>query len=366
MLKWNDVLMDYVVQPNAMFAIRNGNTARKFEYDKLRRGFLTKTSEGYSFFYTDNFHAAYYLKMAMDGFVPSVDEMVSAYNSRKFPARFGIDTSNERELMAIGKGKNPGIQNAGYKIAHIFSVNEGYYKSNHSFGGKDIIDKYFPIGERSDWKYTGELYLRDLIVKPEAREYLVAQFMRFVHPFNYFLTPKKTCCSTSVCKDIAEYGPLIEYVRCRYADMYGKAYEDYLDMIMVDKKPTTSADGKSIIDLSYGLDAEQKRPIIRKTKIETALKNKSDESIKNGTDHADHSSIDIFKTKAMELQIIMEYLVNPKTSFRKLEKQFMNIDSKSNGGGFKAKGIINAYGIDAGKKGILSTVSIDEAILYYL
>lgn len=40
----------------------------------------------------------------------------------------------------------------------------------------------------------------------------------------------------------------------------------------------------------------------------------------------------------------------------------MNIDSKSNGGGFKAKGIINAYGIDAGKKGILSTVSIDEAI----
>ena len=53
-LKWHEVLMEYVKRPNAMFAIRCYNTAAKDSYDSLRRGFLTRTNAGFSFFYTDN------------------------------------------------------------------------------------------------------------------------------------------------------------------------------------------------------------------------------------------------------------------------------------------------------------------------
>ena len=44
-LKWHDVLMEYVRQENAMFAIRAYNTAPKNHYDILRRGFLTATNQ---------------------------------------------------------------------------------------------------------------------------------------------------------------------------------------------------------------------------------------------------------------------------------------------------------------------------------
>ncbi|MBE6416798.1 MAG: hypothetical protein E7032_09805, partial [Akkermansiaceae bacterium] len=49
LLQWHKVLMDYVDRPDAMFAIRGGNSAKKDEYERLRRGFLTRTDKGYSF-----------------------------------------------------------------------------------------------------------------------------------------------------------------------------------------------------------------------------------------------------------------------------------------------------------------------------
>lgn len=59
----------------------------------------------------------------------------------------------------------------------------------------------------------------------------------------------------------------------------------------------------------------------------------------------------------------LEYLSNPNTSFRKLEKEIMLIDSPARGGGFKSKTIINNLGITAEKKGILSRTSIEDEIL---
>lgn len=53
--------IEYVKKPNAVFAIRSYFSAPKHElYHTLRRGWLTRTTSGYSFFYTDNFYAAYY------------------------------------------------------------------------------------------------------------------------------------------------------------------------------------------------------------------------------------------------------------------------------------------------------------------
>lgn len=358
-LKWHEVLKEYVKQPDAMFAIRGYNTAAKDNYDSLRRGFLTRTNAGYSFFYTDNFHAAYYLKMAMDGYVPTVEEMLDTYNSREFPARFGRDTSNERAMMAMPKGIDPGIQTAGYKLAHILNVGKDYCVHGRSTSLSQIIQEYFDGGQRSDWKLntdvTGSYFLREYEVDPEARKLLVAEFLRFVHPFNYFLTPKKTCSISSVSSDIAEYQPLVDYVQAKYATLYGDAYMEFLSLVMPERSSPPSVRSNIVIDLKYGLKGAvtpRFQPMPDRVSQTTMVQNQN-RAIQT-------SPIEI--TRELELRIVTEYLVNPKTSFRKLERQFMGLDSPARGGGFVAKNVVNSYGIVAEMKGILANNTIDSVI----
>lgn len=358
-LKWHGVLMEYVNRPEAMFAIRGYNTAAKDNYDSLRRGFLTRTSAGYSFFYTDNFHAAYYLKMALDGYVPSVDEMVAAYNSRKFPARFGRDTSNERAMMAMPKGVDPGIQTAGYKIAHILNVGKDYFVNDQNISLSRIVQEYFDGGERDDWKWhtdiTGSFFLREYKVHPNARKYLVAEYLRFVHPFNYFLTPKKNCALSSVSGDIAEYQPLVDFVQAKYATLYGDAYREFLSLVMPEKSTPASVHGNTIIDLKYGLNSAG-------APVSQVTPKRVPPTPVEQSQRRDIPSSPVPVTKELELRIVAEYLTNPKTSFRKLEREFMGIDSPARGGGFAAKNIVNSYGIVAEMKGILVNRSIEQLI----
>lgn len=49
-LHWHKILTEYIKRSDATFALRFYNTAPKSEYEKLRRGFLTRTDKGYSFF----------------------------------------------------------------------------------------------------------------------------------------------------------------------------------------------------------------------------------------------------------------------------------------------------------------------------
>lgn len=341
-LKWHDVLMEYVRQENAMFAIRAYNTAPKNHYDRLRRGFLTATNQKYSFFYTDNFHAAYYLKMVQEDFVPSVGELLSLYNNRQFPARFGKDTQEERQLMAIPKGKDPGIQKAGYKIAHILNVGKEYFYEGRSFSLSDIIKKYFDGGTRKDWQKEldsqGEYYIRHKDMPPDARQFLVAEFLRFVHPFNYFLAPKKSCIISAVCKDISEFQPVINYIQSKYYDMYGRAYQEFLKIVLAPHKNLPTSLGAQIINLKF-----ENSPGIKK---------KGDRIFAAQGTH---------KTKIKDM--LCEYLNNPNTSFRQLERKYLGINSPNRGGGFVAKKIINSYGIFANMKGILNQCTIQELYL---
>ena len=275
-----------------MFAIRGYNTeAKKEDWYKLRRGWLTRTNAGYSFFYTDNFHAAYYCKMAIDGYVPTVDELIETYNARKFPARFMQNTSEEREKIAIINGKDPGIQTAGYKIAHIINVGRDYFFKGVDQSLQNIVDRYYSRGEREDWQQvtdsTGEHWSRNNFeVVPEAKEYLIAEFLRFVHPMNYFLTPKPTCIiKTNEYKDIAEYQPLVNYVMNKFSEMYGDAYEEYLDLVMIDKENYKAQNARAQelfpddkeINLVYGVKVvKAKESAESKPKAQKVSNNKSE------------------------------------------------------------------------------------------
>ena len=355
-LQWHNLLMEYIDCPNAMFAIRGYNNAPKDKYDDLRRGFLTRTSKDYSFFYTDNFHAAYYLKMALDGYVPSVDELLVAYNNREFPSRFGRDTSNERALMAIPRGKDPRIQTAGYKIAHIINVGTDYIFNGEKVTLQKIIDTFFDGGKRDDWKLfrdeNEKYYVRDFCVDELSREYIIAEFLRFVHPFNYFLTPKKNLAQTSVCKDISEYQPLIKYVQSRFSERYGSAYNEFLNLIKYKGIKTEDIFGSEVINLTYGMDIEQvsTKPAVSSEKSTVKVERKK---VDNAV---------VKRTPYKDADILIEFLTNPKTSFRKLERDFLYIDSQARGGGFVAKGIVNSHGFTIKDKGQYSIGEAEKII----
>lgn len=89
--------------------------------------------------------------MAKDGFVPELEEFSSLFHERKFPSRFGQITSLEQEMMAVKMGKDPGINKAGFKLAHIMNVGKGYFYNREELSLINIVNKYFHRGERTDW-----------------------------------------------------------------------------------------------------------------------------------------------------------------------------------------------------------------------
>lgn len=238
-LQWHDLLMRYIKTDHPTFAIRGYNSFPPEQYSDLRRGFLTDTQE-FSFFYTDNFFAFYIQKMCLDGFVPTVEELVSAFNNRQFPSRFGRNTAEERELLAVKQGKDPKISAAGFKLAHILPVGKEYLNNDRLLGSKEILEYYFPKGERNDWKTvhdkTGCYHKRQLHAKSEAKRYAIAHFLRFVHPFNYFLCPKKDYECNDKCRELAEYAPLLNYAHDYMLKTFGDAYREFLSYCMPDAR----------------------------------------------------------------------------------------------------------------------------------
>ncbi len=348
-IKWHNFLLNYINKKDATFAIRFFNTASKERYDDLRRGFLTKTNQDYSFFYTDNFFAAYFKKMAIDNFIPSIDEFLDAFNSRNFPSRFGRNTSNERELLAIPQGRDPGIGRAGFKLAHIFDVGRNYYFEGKKYSLRDIVTKYFPGGNRSDWRdcidNNGKFKLRNIDVSPDAKKFIIAHFLRFVHPLNYFLAPKRGCEKNAKCGDIAEYLPLINHAYYYNYNMYGRIYAEYLKLIMANEvKRDYYPQDK--INIKYGLKMKKYNKEIASNKNNVGSKI-------NKIGNLDED---------LRICIVLEYLINPNTSFRQIEREYLNIDSQARGGGFVAKDIINKMGVSAAKKGVLTKISIEDEI----
>ena len=386
-LAWHDLIMQYIQLEHPIFALRGYNNATKNNYKDLRRGFLTR-SEEFSFFYTDNFFAAYFQKMVIDGYVPTLEEFIQAFEERNFPSRFGRNTSEERALLAIKQGKDPKINQAGFKLAHIIPAGKDFYYNSKNYGMAEILATFFPRGERSDWLLKtdncGEFYERDFCAKADAKKYAIAHFVRFVHPFNYFLCPKKTCEINDRCKELAEYQPLLNYAHDFMLNSYGTAYIEFLKVAMVAPEYFKSCfDANAMhINVQYGLninhesinvDTESEEYLIKELERlkkrlsfikNEAVPNEQDttmEALKNAS-ISTHFEIDVKKSTDVEIDMAVEYLSNPQTSFRKLEVKYLKIESAARGGGFKSKAIINKLGLLAEHKGVLSSKSIDELI----
>ena len=278
--QWHKILKEYVKKEDAIYFMRAyGSYGSAHKSSVLRRGFYNTTNYKFSAFYGDNFFTHIFYSMAFDGYAPKdLNEFEIMMRNRTFPCGC-IQTSSERKYAAYFRGNDPRISNKGYKVAHIYSSGEKY---NPSIGFKtigDFCNKVFPRDNNADWdnigtdKY-GEYHYRQKTFETKkeadiARKFLIAHFIRTVHPINYFLVPNKTNTrdkQTGVIKtniywqddngithdEIGEYDELIKYVACKIKDKYGKIYDEFLEMIYPDRIITSYSN--KVINAEYEPD----------------------------------------------------------------------------------------------------------------
>jgi hypothetical protein len=341
--RWHALLKRYSEEDKCVFFLRRYASDGNRNWNNIRRGFLTEYVDGNSYVFCDNFFAHYFYAMAIDNYVPDYPDFLEVMHERKFPYGF-MKTSAEVPLQAYYKGKNPGINNAGWKLAHIFSVNGNDY----SYPYKSLIKEHFPRGERDEWQQGEQGYVRRHInreMSDEERMLLKSHFLRLTHPLNYFLVPMQKYEVNLFGNDIGELPELINYVLMHYTEKYPDLFSEYRELICACgiKQPRSETGGK-IISIEYGFH-------INNTHNKNG--NQNDATRKSTTQN---NAI----TETQLMNMVLQYLRNG-LSFRKLEQEVLH---DFNSRGFKSKTALNNAGVTAGKKGILSVNSLENEIKY--
>ena len=326
-------MIDYINNPDSVFFIRAyGSHSKKESSDVLRRGFYNTTNYDFSAFYGDNSFPWLFYSMAFDNYAPDNEyEFEELMRSRKFPCGC-IQTTAENHYAAYVRGKNPGITTKGYKLAHIYSVGENYNTNLRYSKISEFCKDVFPRGINTHWNgidtdiygtyHHRKVDFESKVKAEEARKFLIAHFLRAVHPLNYFLVPKENSIEWidgfgDVRHEIGEYSDLVRYVGYKIREKYSKGdniYQEFLDLIYPCENYIEVVDNK-IIRAEYKLDGWKNN-----TKAVASLSRKTvsaKSSIKNSSKKSSVPTIEfipsreaLFKAgllKSKKAEIIYEY-----------------------------------------------------------
>jgi len=351
MKKWHKLFIDYISLSDAVFMIRKGNEESKHYIesvpaDALRRGFLTKTDAGYWFTYNDNDFATYMLAMVLDGDIIDTltpKELLRYLQTPNSIVRFnqsGKDGVEKRKAYYKIDGPQPRISKNGYTVAHIFDVNSHYYDSDMGFynkGGEDAlksagvkIDK----GMYSDYIMQKTVSGRNIYFRDhyhpgkDARVFLEAHMLRFLHPLNYFCAPKDNMNGYVYCEftdhinlgkpgtrrfhRISGYERLLYYAHHRFREKYGDIYVDFLKRAMLpldanndafgffencSAAETSDYYGSEIVDAKYG-NPLSSRTTAKPVKAPATPKNTID------LDNINYAYLDSFKVGEIANQVL--------------------------------------------------------------
>lgn len=267
-IAWHKVLKEYVRKPDAVLGFRTGNVA-----GSLRRGWETVTTDGYSFFYADNFCAHYYYKLAYDAdWEPNLEEFYRIMKNKKFPVRFPyfMDKEEKKRASFIVNGRNPGLGGAGYYLAHIIDAGDKCVFNGRTIGMAAIVNEYFDLGRVADWTLdaTTQKYCRTNFDIPQekkssARKLAEICFLRMVHPMNYYLSPKSKIKGKiyneyerngQIKNNISDDPNVASYVRQKLHSRYtvnGTDYfQEFLDLVSPEAD-NVHENGNTVINISY-------------------------------------------------------------------------------------------------------------------
>lgn len=305
-IKWHKLLLKYIEEDNAIFTLRAFGSYKSGTKngEDLRRGFITFTNLGFKTVFIDNFFTSIFFAMAYRGYIPKYEEFKKMMISRKFPIGCR-QTDEEKKYAAFIKVKNPKIQSKGYKIAHIYSAGENFNfsKKNLQSIGK-FCDHFVTRGAYSDWKeenideYGKYHYrFREIEKKDETdvKKFLIAHFLRTVHPMNYFLCPKSkyrgkiynTYHINGLEKhDIGEEENLISYVSKKFHEIYTKDgidyFQEFLDLIYPNAN-NIDEDGTTEINIEYHRNPLNTKLSDKQEKFKKFLSSKPNKQLKETT-----------------------------------------------------------------------------------
>lgn len=346
-LAWHRLLIRYIHEPDAIFFVRRYASASNKDWLAIRRGFLTKYEDGTSYVFCDNYLAQYFYTMAMDRYVPSYEDFKNTIAERKFP--YGCRTTKEEgPHQAYKTGKSSKINSAGWKLAHILSVNE----SDYSIDYKQNVDKFLPRGDPSEWLcHEGDDYPSrkiDRAISADELTMLRAHFLRLSHPINYFLVPARGNEISRPKSNIGEVREMLAYVYEHCRATYGEVFHEYLREVKDGSSfgNESSTDwGDTQIDITYGFGVGKPSENGKAISVGERSKQVPGPGI----------------TQEQLIAMAKLYL-EESVSFRNLEIRVLKIDSPVRGGGFIAKTALNDFGIEAKHKGTIKLLNIEQEI----
>ena len=146
-----------------------------------------------------------------------------------------------------------------------------------------------------------------------------AQFLRLIDPINYFLVPNKWK-DIQICKSVGENKDVISFMIKRNHETFGKKYEDFLDLVLVNKDEMISSKtldelGKAKFTLEESTKDDNKKSTSSVSKKTTTSTTKSRHKFQfNGA---------IYSLRGLALAVVNYYVSqNPNVTFNQLSQIF--------------------------------------------
>ena len=232
-------LINYIQLKDITLFLRLYGSYSKDKYDLLRRGFVTKYSNGNKMAFCDNTFSLLFAGLKLADIPYTEFELRDYLNQPKVVVGFG-QTTKEKELsFYTQKGAlRANLNSKGWYQAHIKPTGYGYDCFN--------LRESFPNPHRDEWdidsqsRYADESFYDGGLV-------LFAHFLRLIHPFNSFLIPKRNHVEYSG-NNLGEETELILYVQKYLKEKFPDEYLEFDAFSMKFKFPEVS---EKITDIKW-------------------------------------------------------------------------------------------------------------------
>ena len=363
-IKWHNLLSKFVDRAGNRLLLRMYEGVTVEGRLETRRGAVTRMNDGFEFVFASNYFARVIYTMAYIGFTPSLSDFEKMINNMLVCISYPLHVNpGEQEISAYKSRVRDahyntiGFYTPGWYLAHIVGVRSVPFRG---YGNRNLKD-FVSAGKSADWQLNGGMVVRSMgeHFNVDDLKLVKAHCLRFLDPINYFLVPCKAQERHKYGRSlIGEDEYIVRYAMVKMRKLLGdKVYKDFCKRALVPFE--LMRDG--VID-----------PADRKINIEFSAKPfKKTIEVKRDSLGADRWIAGIKKvakpkrtlqpSEAVLLNVLRAYLVGGK-SFRSIENEVLGLGFKVRGGGFIAKGMLNALGVDKNAKGVLSTARAEEYI----
>ena len=367
-LKWHEMLLKYVERDDATFWIRryesSSQSKKRLNNGRwpIRRACKTEYDD-FSYVFVSNYDAHEIFNMIRFVDEPNDEEFALLMKEHRFPLHYDSGTSSDESMIAsyplVGSTRGGALTVKHWYLAHILGVN-----NSEEYDCDVNFNELCPRGDISEWKQQGDFVVRKIDEKfPGDKNVIVAHFLRFIDPLNYYVVPGKSFQDNHNYKfknnQIGEYTVLNDYMAAKYIEVYGEEKMNIFRKKVLAKPLYEVPDHKCSIDIEYG------------PKIKSQKKSSQNVKITFPTTTSNSLSNSVVKIKAPRTgrysydEKIEEaaYYLRHQDGLVKVEKNILNI---ANGRGTTAKIHLNSLEINTeraiGHKGLLISSDIDDEI----